>query len=67
VLGGRADGAGSRAPFDVPAEGRVVAERTGKLIAHGTTTCLMSRNGNARVKDSVAKTGPAAIRTAGPA
>ena len=24
------------------AEGRVVAERTGKLLAHGTTTCLVS-------------------------
>jgi uncharacterized protein (TIGR00369 family) len=50
------------------AEGRVVVERTGKLIAHGSTTCLvMSRNGDARVKDSVAKTGPAVVRSAGPA
>jgi len=24
------------------AEGRVVAERTGKLLAHGTTTCLVT-------------------------
>ena len=24
------------------AEGRVIAERTGKLLAHGTTTCLVS-------------------------
>ena len=23
------------------AEGRVIAERTGKLLAHGTTTCLI--------------------------
>jgi uncharacterized protein (TIGR00369 family) len=30
------------------AEGRVVAERTGKLLAHGTTTCLiLSLNGDA--------------------
>jgi uncharacterized protein (TIGR00369 family) len=30
------------------AEGRVVAERSGKLLAHGTTTCLlMSVNGHA--------------------
>jgi uncharacterized protein (TIGR00369 family) len=30
------------------AEGRVIAERTGKLLAHGTTTCLiLSLNGHA--------------------
>jgi uncharacterized protein (TIGR00369 family) len=30
------------------AEGRVVAERSGKLLAHGTTTCLiLSLNGHA--------------------
>jgi uncharacterized protein (TIGR00369 family) len=30
------------------AEGRVIAERTGKLLAHGTTTCLIiSLNGHA--------------------
>ncbi len=29
------------------AEGRVIAERTGKLLAHGTTTCLiLSLNGH---------------------
>jgi uncharacterized protein (TIGR00369 family) len=29
------------------AEGRVVAEETGKLLAHGTTTCMiLSRNGS---------------------
>jgi uncharacterized protein (TIGR00369 family) len=31
------------------ADGRVVAERTGKLLAHGTTTCLiLSLNGDPR-------------------
>jgi uncharacterized protein (TIGR00369 family) len=31
------------------ADGRVVAERTGKLLAHGTTTCLiLSLNGDHR-------------------
>jgi uncharacterized protein (TIGR00369 family) len=33
------------------AEGRITAERTGKLLAHGTTTCLVfdpSSNGNGR-------------------
>jgi EmrB/QacA subfamily drug resistance transporter len=48
------------------AEGRVVAEETGKLIAHGTTTCLvMSQNGNGKAKTS-SQVGPAAIRAADP-
>ena len=28
------------------AEGRIVAERTGKLLAHGTTTCLVTDLGS---------------------
>ena len=28
------------------AEGRIVAERTGKLLAHGTTTCLVFDSGS---------------------
>jgi uncharacterized protein (TIGR00369 family) len=28
------------------AEGRIVAEKTGKLLAHGTTTCLVFESGS---------------------
>src|SRR3954453_5435400 len=35
------------------AEGPLVAEETGKLLAHGTTTCLMlERNGNGRAAEA---------------
>jgi acyl-coenzyme A thioesterase PaaI-like protein len=27
--------------LDATAEGRLIAERTGKLLAHGTTTCVI--------------------------
>jgi acyl-coenzyme A thioesterase PaaI-like protein len=39
------------------AEGRIYAEGTGKLIAHGTTTCIvLSTNGNQTAAPELATT-----------